>query len=205
MITEQDLLLITENTSNTFSAFNTHPDSQSTQLENEENFLQGNAALSLETVLGDYQVNIQLSGEKTALKDEIVTLNNSLASSLNKVVKSDAIQYTDEISALRKSLGDAKKKIKRQDRLILEAKRESFGPNNSELEKIKSQNKKIKALRKKLTHYKEKWLESKARNSKEAVVVEVVETIDVKKLNALIKSGALLSKKEKKPKKRKSK
>ena len=69
VITEQDLLLITENTSNTFSAFNTHPDSQSTQLENEENFLQGNAALSLETVLGDYQVNIQLSGEKTALKD----------------------------------------------------------------------------------------------------------------------------------------
>ena len=68
-ISQKDLSLITTNTSNIFDVINSRPDKESALLENKDTFLQGNAALSLETVLGDYQVNIQLSGEKTALED----------------------------------------------------------------------------------------------------------------------------------------
>jgi len=54
--------------STTFDAVNTHPDSDES-LENEDVFLDVNAALSLEAILGDYQVKLMLSGNRTALDD----------------------------------------------------------------------------------------------------------------------------------------
>jgi hypothetical protein len=54
--------------STTFDAVNTHPDSEES-LESEDVFLDINAALSLEAILGDYQVKLMLSGNRTALDD----------------------------------------------------------------------------------------------------------------------------------------
>ncbi|MBA6378061.1 MULTISPECIES: hypothetical protein [unclassified Colwellia] len=54
--------------STTFSGVNTHPDSDES-LENEDVFLDLSAALSLEATLGDYQVNLMLSGQRTAFDD----------------------------------------------------------------------------------------------------------------------------------------
>lgn len=54
--------------SRTFSGVNTHPDSDES-LENEDVFLDLSAALSLEATLGHYQVNLMLSGQRTAFDD----------------------------------------------------------------------------------------------------------------------------------------
>jgi hypothetical protein len=54
--------------STVFDAVNTRPDSEES-LENEDVFLDVNAALSLEAILGDYQVSLMLSGQRTALDD----------------------------------------------------------------------------------------------------------------------------------------
>ncbi len=51
-----------------FDGINTAPDSTDS-LENEDVFLDANAALALEVVLGEYQVNLTLSGERTGLDD----------------------------------------------------------------------------------------------------------------------------------------
>jgi hypothetical protein len=63
-----DLDSIVAGSTTMFDAFNTSPDSTSL-LENEDVFLKGNVALTLEAIFGDYQVKVQLSGEKTALED----------------------------------------------------------------------------------------------------------------------------------------
>lgn len=52
----------------TFDAYVTTP-SNIESLENNDVFLDVNAALSLETILGDYQVNVMLSGDRTALNE----------------------------------------------------------------------------------------------------------------------------------------
>jgi hypothetical protein len=46
-------------------------------LENEETFLGVNAALTLEAILGDYQVKLQLAGDRTGLEDGVFSLNMS--------------------------------------------------------------------------------------------------------------------------------
>jgi len=54
--------------STTFDGINTHPDNNES-LENKDVFLDASAALSLEAILGDYQVSLMLSGQRTALDD----------------------------------------------------------------------------------------------------------------------------------------
>jgi hypothetical protein len=65
---DDDITSISAGSSNNFSAFNTYPDSDKS-LENEDVFLDVNAALSLEVILGQYEVNLTLSGERTGLED----------------------------------------------------------------------------------------------------------------------------------------
>lgn len=68
MLTTEEVSSIVADSSNSFDAVNTHPDSDES-LENEDVFLDVNAALSLEAILGDYQVNLMLSGNRTALDE----------------------------------------------------------------------------------------------------------------------------------------
>jgi hypothetical protein len=65
---EDDLNSIVAGSTTTFDAFNNQADSDES-LENENVFLDVNAALSLEAILDDYQVKLMLSGNRTALND----------------------------------------------------------------------------------------------------------------------------------------
>ncbi len=67
---------ITAGSTTMFDGYNTSADDR-TLLENEETFLDVNAALILEAILGDYQVKLQLSGERTALDDGAFDLGMS--------------------------------------------------------------------------------------------------------------------------------
>ena len=63
-----DLDTLSAGNTSLFDGYNTKAASRDS-LENEDVFLDVNAALSLETILGDYQVNLMLSGDRTALND----------------------------------------------------------------------------------------------------------------------------------------
>lgn len=65
---EEDMDMLSPGNITKFDAYNTEAASTES-LENEDVFLDVNAALSLETILGDYQVNLMLSGDRTALND----------------------------------------------------------------------------------------------------------------------------------------
>ena len=67
--TMDDVNAITAGSSVSFDMLNTRAASTSAGIENQNVFLQGNAALSVDLMLGDYQVGLQLSGERTAFKD----------------------------------------------------------------------------------------------------------------------------------------
>lgn len=67
-LSEEDLDTIVAGSTTTFDGINTKADSR-TSVEDEDNFLDVNAALTLEAMLGDYQVKVQLSGERTALEN----------------------------------------------------------------------------------------------------------------------------------------
>jgi hypothetical protein len=67
-ISSEDLAMLTAGSTNLFDAYITHPHSTES-LENEDVFLDVSAALSLEAILGDYQVKLMLSGNRTALDD----------------------------------------------------------------------------------------------------------------------------------------
>ncbi len=66
--TEEELSTLTAGSTEIFDALVTRPDSTES-LENEDVFLDASAALSLEAILGDYQVKLMLSGNRTALND----------------------------------------------------------------------------------------------------------------------------------------
>jgi hypothetical protein len=72
-MSSEDIDLLTAGSSNTFDAINTYP-AIDESLENEEVFLDINAALALDVVLGQYEVNLTLSGERTGLDDGIFDL-----------------------------------------------------------------------------------------------------------------------------------
>lgn len=65
---EDDINSITAASTLMFDAINTEADSRGS-LEDEDAFLDINAALTLEAILGDYQVEVQLSGDRTALQN----------------------------------------------------------------------------------------------------------------------------------------
>ena len=67
-LTEDEINTLTQGMTTSFDAYVTYPESTES-LENNDVFLDVNAALSLETILGDYQVNLMLSGERTALNE----------------------------------------------------------------------------------------------------------------------------------------
>jgi len=67
-VSSDEIDLLIAGSSNSFDAINTRADSNES-LENEDVFLDANAAIALEVVLGEYQVNLTLSGERTALDD----------------------------------------------------------------------------------------------------------------------------------------
>jgi hypothetical protein len=65
---EEEISQLSAGSTTMFDAYNTIADVKSS-LEDEDMFLDVNAALSLETTLGDYQVNLMLMGDRTALND----------------------------------------------------------------------------------------------------------------------------------------
>ncbi|WP_440876630.1 hypothetical protein [Thalassotalea sp. PLHSN55] len=67
-LSSEEVAALTANTSTMFDGYNTEADSLDI-LENAENFLDINAALTLEAVLGDYEVKVQLAGDRTGLED----------------------------------------------------------------------------------------------------------------------------------------
>ena len=67
--TMDDINAITAGSTTSFDMYNTQAESTSAGIENQDVFLKGNAALSLDLMLGEYQVGMQLSGERTAFKD----------------------------------------------------------------------------------------------------------------------------------------
>jgi len=67
---------LTAGTTTKFDGINIKADSRSL-LEDEGTFLDINAALTLEAILGDYQVKLQLSGERSALEEGTFDLNMS--------------------------------------------------------------------------------------------------------------------------------
>jgi len=67
-ISEEKFATVLANTSINFDAYVTAPDSTES-LENEDVFLDASAALTVEAILGDYQVKLILSGQRTAFED----------------------------------------------------------------------------------------------------------------------------------------
>ncbi len=75
-LSAEEVSSLTANSTTTFDAINTQADDNNL-LEDEETFLDVNAALILEAILGDYQVKLQLSGERTALENGTFDLGMS--------------------------------------------------------------------------------------------------------------------------------
>jgi hypothetical protein len=65
---DEEYAALTMGSTTLLDLYNTHPDSDES-LENEDVFLDLSAALSLEATLGDYQVKLMLSGQRTAFDD----------------------------------------------------------------------------------------------------------------------------------------
>ncbi|MDP7593272.1 MAG: DUF5011 domain-containing protein [Litorilituus sp.] len=75
-LSEEELSSLTADSTTTFDGYNTQADSRNS-LEDAEAYLGVNAALTLEALLGDYQVKLQLSGTRTALEQGAFDLDMS--------------------------------------------------------------------------------------------------------------------------------
>lgn len=75
-LNDEDLDSIIANSTTKFDGYNIEADDNNL-LEDEDTFLDINAALTLEAILGDYQVKLQLSGERSALEDGAFDLDMS--------------------------------------------------------------------------------------------------------------------------------
>ncbi len=75
-LSDEDLDSVIANSTTKFDGYNTEADDKNI-LEDENTFLDINAALTLEAILGDYQVKLQLSGERSALEEGTFDLNMS--------------------------------------------------------------------------------------------------------------------------------
>lgn len=89
------LLAITAGSTTLFDGINTSID-DTNLLEDENTFLKGNAALTLEAILGDYQVKIQLSGEKTAFEAGEFDIDMSYRLPNDDSQRSFAVHYNTE-------------------------------------------------------------------------------------------------------------
>ena len=75
-LSSEEVAGLTIGSTTVFDGYNTAADATNS-LEDEESFLDVNAALTLEAILGDYQVKLQLSGERSALEDGMFDLDMS--------------------------------------------------------------------------------------------------------------------------------
>lgn len=91
-LSSEEINTLAVNSTTMFDGFNTEADAR-TSLEDKENFLKGNAALTLEAILGDYQVKVQLSGEKIALEDGKFNLDMSYRLPGADTQRSFAVQH----------------------------------------------------------------------------------------------------------------
>jgi len=89
------LLAITAGSTTLFDGINTSADTNNL-LEDENTFLKGNAALTLEAILGDYQVKMQLSGERTAFEAGEFDLAMSYRLPDEASQRSFTVQYNTE-------------------------------------------------------------------------------------------------------------
>jgi len=78
-----------------FDGYNTVADTRDS-LEDEDNFLNVNAAISLEAILGDYQVKLQLSGDRSALEQGAFDLDMSYRLPGADTQRSFTVQYNTE-------------------------------------------------------------------------------------------------------------
>ncbi len=73
-LSESEIASLIAGETTAFDAYVTYP-AATESLENKDVFLGINAALSLETTLGDYQVNLKLSGDRTGFDDGKLTID----------------------------------------------------------------------------------------------------------------------------------
>jgi len=92
---DEDLALLVANSTNSFDAYNTEADDDNL-FEDKDNFLNATAALTLEAILGDYQVKLQLSGERTALEDGVFDLGMSYQLPGEDKQRSFTVHYNTE-------------------------------------------------------------------------------------------------------------
>jgi len=92
---DDDLALIVANTTNSFDGYNVEADDNNL-LENSETFLNANAALTLEAILGEYQVKVQLAGERTGLDNGVFVLDMSYQLPGEDKKRSVTIQHNTE-------------------------------------------------------------------------------------------------------------
>lgn len=94
-LTAEDIDTITTNSTTMFDGYNTETANTSI-LEDESTFLGVNAALTLEAILGDYQVKLQLSGERTAFENGEFDLNMSYRLPGEEMQRSFTVHYNTE-------------------------------------------------------------------------------------------------------------
>ncbi|MCW8833904.1 MAG: hypothetical protein OQK03_11335, partial [Colwellia sp.] len=94
-LSSEEVDALAANSTTMFDAINTEADSRDS-LENEETFLDINAALTLEAILGDYQVKLQLSGERAALEDGAFDLTMSYRLPGEESQRSFTVHYNTE-------------------------------------------------------------------------------------------------------------
>ncbi|ALO33779.1 hypothetical protein CMT41_02890 [Colwellia sp. MT41] len=92
---EDKLDLLVADSTTMFDGYNTEADSDNV-FEDEDTFLNVNAALTLEAILGDYEVKIQLSGERTALEAGIFDLAMSYRLPGENAQRSFTVHYNTE-------------------------------------------------------------------------------------------------------------
>jgi len=95
-LSEGDVATIVAGSTTTFDGLNTQIHSR-TRLEDQDNFLNVNAAISLEAILGDYQVKLQLSGDRSALEQGAFELEMSYRLPDADSQRSFTVQYNTEI------------------------------------------------------------------------------------------------------------
>ncbi|KGJ88954.1 hypothetical protein [Colwellia psychrerythraea] len=95
-LSAEEVAGLTTGSTTVFDGYNTAADSNNS-LEDEETFLDINAALTLEAILGDYQVKIQLSGERSALEEGTFDLDMSYRLPEADTQRSFTAHYNTEI------------------------------------------------------------------------------------------------------------
>jgi len=94
-LSEEEISSLVADSTTTFDGINTHP-ANTSSLEDSETFLGFNAALTLEAILGDYEVKMQLSGARTALEQGAFDLDMSYRLPGEESQRSFTVHYNTE-------------------------------------------------------------------------------------------------------------